>query len=133
MNRKIKVGFDISQIAHQGGVATYTQNLAEELSQLPDFEMIYFYFSLRKPYSGVLKNVKTYPLPPVLAEPMFNKLRVPIEKFVGFVDIFHSSDWIQPKTSGKKVTTYHDVVPLKYPQWSHPKIVAVHKRRLELV
>lgn len=125
---------DISQIAHQGGVAAYTKNLADELFKLSDLEMIYFYSSLRKPYRGSLKNVKSFRLPPTLFEMLFNKWRnVSIENFIGFVDVFHSSDWTQPKSKAKKVTTYHDVVPLKYPQWSHPKIIAVHKRRLKLV
>lgn len=125
---------DISQIAHGGGVATYTLNLAGQLSKLPDLEMIYFYSSLRKPYQGSLKNVKKYRLPPTLFEMLFNRWRnVSIERFLGPLDVFHSSDWTQPPCSAKKVTTYHDVVPLKYPSWSHPKIVAVHKRRLYLV
>lgn len=132
--KKILVGMDISQLAHQGGVGVYTQNLAEELSKISDLEMVYFYSSLRKPYRGPLKNVKKYKLPPVLFEMLFNRWRtVGIEKFLGPLDIFHSSDWTQAPSKAKKVTTYHDVVPLKYPQWSHPKIVAVHKRRLKLV
>ncbi|MBI2018960.1 glycosyltransferase family 4 protein [Candidatus Daviesbacteria bacterium] len=130
----IKVGLDISQIAHGGGVATYTQNLAEQLQELTDLEMVYFYSSLRKPYRGGLKNIKKYRLPPTLFEMLFNRWRnVPIEKFIGPLDVFHSSDWTQPPSKAKRVTTYHDVVPLKYPQWSHPKIVEVHKRRLWLV
>lgn len=134
MSRKITVGMDISQLAHRGGVATYTQNLTQHLSKIDDLEMIYFYSSLRKSYDGSLKNVKKYRLPPTLFEMLFNRWRnIGIEKFIGRVDIFHSSDWTQPKTKAKKVTTYHDVVPLKYPAWSHPKIVAVHKRRLKLV
>jgi|SRR3989344_2741308 len=130
----IRVGFDISQIAHGGGVATYTQNLAEQLQNFKELEMVYFYSSFRKPYRGDLQNVKKYRLSPTLFEMLFNRWRnVNIENFLGPLDIFHSSDWTQPKSLAKKVTTYHDVVPLKYPQWSHPKIVAVHKRRLKLV
>lgn len=125
---------DISQIAHRGGVAVYTNNLSQELSKISDLEMVYFYSSLRKSYHGHLKNVKKYRLPPTLFEMLFNRWRnVSIEKFLGPLDIFHSSDWTQPPSSAKKVTTYHDVVALKYPQWSTPKIVAVHKRRLALV
>lgn len=125
---------DISQIAHNGGVVTYTKNLTDKLSKLSELEMVYFYSSLRKSYHGPLKNTKKYRLPPVLFEILFNRWRnINIEKFIGPVDIFHSSDWIQPPSQAKKVTTYHDVVPLKYPAWSHPKIVAVHKRRLQLV
>lgn len=130
----MRVGMDISQMAHGGGVATYTQNLIQALSKISDLEMVYFYSSLRKPYRGKLKNVKSYRLPPTLFEMLFNRWRnVSIERFLGPIDVFHSSDWTQPPTKAKKVTTYHDVVPLKYPQWSHPKIVEVHKRRLWLV
>lgn len=130
----MRVGFDISQMAHIGGVATYTQKLTAGLSKLDELEMIYFYSSLRKSYQGLLKNVKSYRLPPTFFEILFNRWRnVSIEKFIGDIDIFHSSDWIQPPSKSKKVTTYHDVVPIKYPEWSHPKIVAVHKRRLKLV
>lgn len=130
----IKVGFDISQLAHSGGVPTYTKNLASELTKLSDFEMVYFYSSLRKPYKGGLKNVKKFNLPPTFFEVLFNKMRnVKIERFVGDIDIFHSSDWVQPPSKALKVTTYHDVIPLLYPKWSHPRIVAVHKRRLEIV
>ncbi|OGE65033.1 hypothetical protein A3I48_02080 [Candidatus Daviesbacteria bacterium RIFCSPLOWO2_02_FULL_36_7] len=131
---KIRVGMDISQLAHQGGVANYTQNLTDELSKISYLEMTYFYSSLRKSYQGKLRNVKSFRLPPTLFEILFNRWRnVSIEKFIGPVDIFHSSDWIQPLTKAKKVTTYHDVIPLKYPLWSHPKIVEVHKRRLKIV
>src|SRR3989344_8716570 len=134
MDRKIRVGMDISQMAHKGGVATYTKNLSHQLSKITDLEMAYFYSSLRKPFKGTLKDLRSYRLPPTFFEMLFNRWRnVSIEKFIGPVDIFHSSDWIQPPTKAKKITTYHDVVPLKYPAWSHPKIVAVHKRRLNLV
>lgn len=130
----LKIGMDISQLVHRGGVVIYTSNLSEHLSKIPDLEMVYFYSSLRKPYRGELKNVKKYRLPPTLFEMLFNRWRnVSIEKFIGPIDVFHSSDWIQPPSKAKKVTTYHDVVPLKYPEWSHPKIVTVHKRRLKLV
>lgn len=128
------VGMDISQIAHGGGVAIYTQNLAEQFSKIADLKMQFFYSSLRKPYKGRLKNVKAYRLPPALLEVLFNRIHsVNIERFIGPVDVFHSSDWTQPPSKAKKVTTYHDIVPIKYPHWSHPKIVAVHKRRLFFV
>ena len=125
---------DISQVAHPGGVADYTQNLAENLTKINALEMIFFYSSLRKPYSGNLPNVLSYPIPPKFLEIILNQWRIfGIDKLVGKIDIFHSSDWIQPKTKAKKVTTYHDLIPLKFPQWSHPKIVRVHRKRLELV
>lgn len=134
MSEKITVGMDISQIAHQGGVAVYTENLALQLQKIPGLEMVYFYSSLRKPYKGRLRNVKLHRLPPTLFEMLFNRWRnIGIEKFIGPVDIFHSSDWTQPPTKAKKVTTFHDLIPIKYPDWSHPKVIEVFKRRLKLV
>lgn len=125
---------DISQVAHPGGVANYTLNLSKYLLEDKELEMVFFYSSLRKPYKGKLKNVKSFRLPPTLFEVLFNKVRnVSIERFIGPLDIFHSSDWAQPTAKAKKVTTYHDLTPLKYPQWSHPKIVTVNKARLKLV
>lgn len=130
----MRVGFDISQVAHIGGVSAYSRRLTEQLSKIPKLDMVYFYSSLRIPYQGDIKNVKFFRLPPTIFEILFNRLRVlDIESFIGQVDIFHSSDWTQPKSRAKKVTTYHDAVPFKFPEWSHPKIVEVHKRKLKLV
>lgn len=129
----LRVGLDISQIAHRGGVSVYTQNIAAQLIK-EKLELVFFYSSLRKPYRGGLPNVKSYILPPTIFEFFFNTLRiVPIEKFLGTLDIFHSSDWVQPASNAKKVTTYHDVIPLKYPEWSHPRIVKAQRNRLKFV
>lgn len=130
----LKVGFDISQIIHPGGVANYTKNLAIELQKNKDLDMVFFFSALRKSYRGEIKKVKKFRLPPSLFEVLFNKIRnVGIEKFIGPVDIYHSSDWVQPPTKAKNVTTYHDLIPLLHPEWSHPKIVAVNKTRIKLV
>lgn len=127
------IGFDISQLAHRGGVANYTKNLSLLLEQKLGNQIVFFYSSLRKPLSGNFQRVKKYLFPPSLLELIFNELGMPIEVFLGRVDLFHSSDWIQPKTRAKKVTTYHDLVPIIYPQWSTKEIVRVHQKRLERV
>lgn len=130
----LKIGIDISQIAHGGGVATYTKELAAAILEDKGLALKFFYASLRKKYQGTLPNVKSYLIPPTILEPLMNRLRlVKIEDLIGQIQVFHSSDWIQPPTNAKKVTTYHDVIPLKFPDWSEPKIVAVHQRRLRLV
>lgn len=134
MSKKIRVGMDISQTAYIGGVSTYTQELASQLLSFEDLEMVFFYSSLRRPYSGTLPHVRTSVLPPSVMEVLFNYLRMPsIDLFLDKLDVFHSSDWTQPKSRAKKVTTYHDLIPVKFPEWSDPKIVRVHQKRLELV
>lgn len=129
----MKVVIDISQIAHPGGVANYTQHLAEELLKIPELDLTFFYSSLRKPYQGDLSNVKSFRYPPTVLEILFNKLRLSIDSFITPGDIFHSTDWMQPRTRAKKITTFHDLIPIKFPEWSDPKVVTVHKRRLKIV
>lgn len=129
----MKIGVDISQLAHSGGVAEYTRNLANFLSRQTQFEVRFFYGSLRKPLTEKLHNVKSFPIPPSLFELLFYQLNIPMDFFLGKVDIFHSSDWVQPRVAACKVTTYHDLTPIKYPEWSLPNIVRMHRERLKRV
>jgi glycosyltransferase involved in cell wall biosynthesis len=74
---------------------------------------------------------RVLPIPPTLADFLWNRLHIlPIERLIGRIDVFHSSDWTQPPSKAAKVTTIHDLAVLRYPETFHPKIVAVHKRRL---
>jgi len=136
----MKIGIDISQIVYGTGVSTYTRNLIEALLSIDkDNEYVVFGGSLRRKgelaYLASLKgNIggKTYPFPPTIADILWNRLHVlKIEKLVGDLDIFHSSDWTQPPSNAFKVTTIHDLVPLRFPQYSHPRIVSAHKARLK--
>jgi glycosyltransferase involved in cell wall biosynthesis len=143
----MKIGIDISQIVYGTGVSVYTKNLVEALLKIDkENEYVLFGGSLRQKVA--LKNIIDYyhatvcgnsrgvilPIPPTLADILWNRLHIlPIEKLIGFVDVFHSSDWTQPPTKAAKVTTIHDLAVLRYPETFHPKIVAVHKKRLEWV
>lgn len=143
----MKIAIDISQLVYEGtGVATYTYQLVKNLLKLDKSdEYILFGLSLRKfdkllDFYAEFKSLNTnlssrfFHIPLKMAELFGNRLHMPnIESLIGEVDIFHSSDWIQPKTSAKKVTTIHDLTVFKYPQVSHPYIVATQKRRLNWV
>ncbi len=143
----MKIAIDISSIIYGTGVSVYTKNLVENLLKIDKKnEYILFGGSLRR-FEELRKCIhyyratvhgnsatKVYPIPPLLADIIWNRLHIlPIEKLIGKVDVFHSSDWTQPPSSACKITTIHDLVPLKYPKLSHPKIVAVHKRRFRHV
>ena len=139
----MKIGIDISQIVYDTGVSAYTKALVKALLAI-DQENQYTLFGGSARLLPVLNDYvnslqgnpekKVFPIPPTLADWLFNILRFPpIETLIGQVDVFHSSDWTQPKTSAAKVTTVHDLAPLRFPRETHPRIVAVHKRRLDLV
>ena len=141
----MKIGIDISQLAFQGtGVATYTENLILNLLKIDkENEYVFFYSSLRQKLPLNLKQSlsfrnKSFNIPPLVLELLWNKFHiVPIETFTGKLDVFHSSDWLEPPSKCPKVTTIHDLAIFKYPEVFAPKgghnIIENQKRKLEWV
>lgn len=139
----MRIAIDISSVVYGTGVSLYTQNLVKNILRIDrEDNFTLFGGSLRR--FGQLKKIaaafpglprtKFFPLPPTALDLLWNRLHsLHVEKLIGDVDVFHSSDWTQPPTNAFKVTTIHDLVPLRFPDISHPKIVSVHKRRLEWV
>ncbi|MBU1127280.1 glycosyltransferase family 4 protein [Patescibacteria group bacterium] len=145
----MRVGIDISQIIYGSGVSRYTKSLCVSLLENADenFEFLFFGGSLRRrkdlnsfvsdlkklrPEIKIQKKISF--LSPNLAHLLFNKLHfLPLEIFTGDIDIFHSSDWTQPKTKALKVTTIHDLAVLRYPETFPKRIISAHKKRLEWV
>ncbi len=134
----MRIGIDISQIVYGTGVSVYTRELVNNLLQI-DSKNKYVLFggSLRRKadlmrFTGTLKaETKIVPLSPTLADLVWNRLHTfKVEKLIGKVDVYHSSDWTQPPTDTFKVTTVHDLAPIKFPNETHKRIVEVHRRRL---
>jgi hypothetical protein len=140
----MRIGIDISQIAHEGtGVANYVRNLVRTLVAT-DKENTYVLFaaSLRKRYVfeafyrslGTKSRVtlRIFPIPPTLLDILWNILHiVPVEWFIGNVDVFWSSDWTQPPLSyARGITTIHDLTILRFPRSFNRTIRSVQKRKL---
>ena len=139
----MKIGIDISQVVYATGVSTYTRNLVRTLLEI-DKENEYILFGgtfrrgkdLRAFFSSLKGNFepRTFPISPSFAKILWGRFHVlKIENFIGKVDVFHSSDWTQPPSDAFKVTTVHDLVPLKFPKLSHPKIVSANKLRFKFI
>ncbi|MBU3957126.1 glycosyltransferase family 4 protein [Patescibacteria group bacterium] len=142
----MKIGIDISQIVHWTGVSFYTRNLVKALAKI-DKKNQYLLFggSLRRKdvlqdfvdeIQAINKNfsAKIITLPPTLAELLFNRCHcLPIEKFIGPIDIFHTSDWTEPPAKAAKITTLHDLTFLKTGKEVHPRVLNAHRRRLNWV
>jgi glycosyltransferase involved in cell wall biosynthesis len=130
----MKIAIDISQIIYGTGVSVYTRKLVENLLAI-DKENDYVLFGgslrRRKEILDAFPQAKVFPIPPTLADIIWNKFHtLPIEKLLGKIDVFHSSDWAQPPSSAFKVTTVHDLYPIKFPRMVNPLVRDVHKRRL---
>ncbi len=133
----MKIGIDISQVVYGTGVSLYTKNLFSNLLKIDrQDEYILFAGTLRRKADilRIFPQTRVFPVPPTLADILWNRLHVlPIEKLIGPVDVFHSSDWAEPPSMAFKVTTVHDLIPLKFPKLIHRRILETHVRRLEWV
>lgn len=136
----MKIGIDISQIIYETGVSWYTKKLVENLLKIDqENEYVLFGGSLRRlndlrakasSFSGNF-TTKFLPIAPTLSDLVWNRLHlINVETLIGEIDAFHSSDWSQPPTKAFKVTTIHDLWPIKYPELTHPKVVSAHNARL---
>ncbi|MBI4137289.1 glycosyltransferase [Candidatus Roizmanbacteria bacterium] len=78
-------------------------------------------------------KIRIFRIPVQILELLWNRLHiVPIEWLIGDIDVFLSSDWLEPPTvRAKKVTTLHDLSVLKFPDSYDDKIKTVHARKLK--
>lgn len=139
----MRIGVDISQVVYGTGVSIYTRFLFKNLLKI-DSQNEYLFIGGTIRQRNKLKSIayeicsdrknctaKIYPISPKIADLLFNRIHfVPIELLVGKLDVFHSSDWSQPKSSAFKVTTIHDLAPIFLPQITPQNIIDTHKKRL---
>jgi glycosyltransferase involved in cell wall biosynthesis len=53
--------------------------------------------------------------------------RPALERFVGRFDVLHFSDWMYPpQAAGVRATTIHDLVPIRFPQWTQRRTRSMH-------
>ncbi|MCL5113973.1 MAG: glycosyltransferase [Patescibacteria group bacterium] len=141
----MKIGIDVSQLAYENtGVANFLSSLVESLiRQGSKNQYILFYSSLRRNLPFKISNFKSKPnvqikkvkIPPSLLNILWNKLHIiPIENFIGPVDVFISSDWTEPPVKkAKKATIVYDLTVYKYSEETDKKIVQTQRRKLEWV
>ena len=139
----MKIGIDISQLAYQNtGVANYLQNLVLKLVENNEHEFVLFFSSLRREVPrqilelGDNPNVKLKILkfPQKALHVLWNVLhQVPVETFIGPVDLFITSDWTEPPANAKKATIIYDTIVYKFPQETSKNIVDVQKKKLKWV
>lgn len=154
----MKIGIDISQMAYkETGVGEYVGKLVNELLRIdPKNQYVLFFSSLRRKFlisnfpsaraqgEGKFLNksqisnsnikIRTFKFPPMLLDLLWNRFHIlPVEWFIGNIDVFISSDWVQPPTNARKVTILYDLIVYKYPEETDRKIVSVQKRRLQWV
>lgn len=143
----MRIGIDISQVPYGTGVSVYTKELVRAILEVDkENEYVLFggYLRRRKDLLGFTSSLsgkfssRFFPFPPTLADIVWNRLhQLKIERFIGKIEVYHSSDWAQAPSDAFKVTTIHDLAPFKFPKLSPKRswrpYVSVHTARLKWV
>ncbi len=137
------IGIDISMLMYQGsGVATYTYNLVKNLLRIDKKnEYRLFYSSFRKPkhfgfiaeFRKLGANVFVLSFPPKVLQLLWGTFNImPVEWFIGKVDIFHFSDFSRPPllAGTKGITTVHDLTWKIYPEFHTPEVITAHRKKI---
>jgi alpha-1,3-rhamnosyl/mannosyltransferase len=75
----------------------------------------------------VERRLPTFPLAHSWRTGWSRLQRPTAERWLGRFDVLHFSDWMYPpQRSGVRATTIHDLVPLRFPQWTHGRTVRMH-------
>lgn len=142
----MRIGIDISQLAYAGtGVSNSVGKLVESLTEIDKNNQYVLFAStlrqkhvfekIRNKYKDK-RNVsfKILPFPQTFLRLIWNKIHIlPIERLIGKVDVFISSDWTEPPAKhAKKITFVHDLVVYKFPLETHSSIIKTQKKKLFL-
>jgi glycosyltransferase involved in cell wall biosynthesis len=130
------VAFDVSPLSHpRAGVANYMlcslRGLVEAGADVLAFAPVSRAGKRRIEHalSGIDVERRLLVLPFAHAwRTAWSRLRRPqAERWLGRFDVLHFSDWMYPPQHvGVRATTIHDLVPLRFPEWTHGRTVRMH-------
>jgi len=140
----MKIGIDISQVAHEGtGVARFTRGFVKAICRFDkNHEWIFLYASMRKKIPDDVKHaihetnhkLISVPIPPTLLSHAWNDMHtLPVQTFINNLDWFITSDWTEPPASCNKATIVHDLVYLRHPETVDATVQKTQQKRMHWV
>ncbi len=138
----MRIVLDVSPLARpRTGIGNYVRGMVAGLAEAAggEHELVAFGPSgprgrqrIREALAGLPIEVRTPLVPHALRQAWSRSARVPVERIVGALDVFHFSDWMYPpQRHGLRATTIHDLVPLRHPEWVEPETVRMHGPKYE--
>lgn len=85
--------------------------------------------AIRAALAGIPLETRLLPLPAshALRTAWSRAGRPPVEWLAGRLDAFLFSEWMYPaQRAGVRATVFHDLVPLRHPEWCTPRTIAMH-------
>jgi glycosyltransferase involved in cell wall biosynthesis len=138
----MRIAFDVSPLSHPStGVGNYIRGSLAGLLDAAggEHEVVAFApTSIRGParitqaLAGLELEVRTWRLPfSHAARTAWSVAAHPAaERLLGRFDVLHFTDWMYPpQRSGKRATMIHDLVPIRFPDWTTKRTQAMHGRK----
>jgi glycosyltransferase involved in cell wall biosynthesis len=138
----VRIAFDVSPLSHpRSGIGNYIRGSLAGLAEAAAGEHEIMAFAPTSPQGkkaipaaleGIPVEIRLRFLPFAHAwRQSWSRLgRLPVERFLGPVDVLHFSDWMYPpQRGGIRATTIHDLVPLRYPGWVQGRTRRMHSAK----
>jgi glycosyltransferase involved in cell wall biosynthesis len=138
----VRIAFDVSPLSHPStGVGNYIRGSLGGLLEAAGgrHEIVAFApTSIRGParigeaLAGLDLEVRTWRLPfSHAARTAWSVAAHPAaERLLGPFDVLHFTDWMYPpQRSGRRATMIHDLVPIRFPEWTTRRTRAMHGRK----
>jgi glycosyltransferase involved in cell wall biosynthesis len=131
----VRIVIDVTPLSHpRTGVGNYLRGSLGGLAEAAGNEHEIVAFApvsmlsrerLEQAIDGIPIEQRLISLPPSahLWRTLWSRIGTPpVERLAGPLDVFHFSDWMYPhQRSGLRSTIVHDLIPLRNPEWVHPR------------
>jgi glycosyltransferase involved in cell wall biosynthesis len=131
----VRIVVDVTPLSHpRTGVGNYIRGSLRGLAEAAGSEHEVVAFApvsmrsrrrLEEALDGIAVERRLVTLPPSanVWRTLWSRLGAPtVERLAGPLDVFHFSDWMYPRQKGGlRSTMIHDLVPLRFPEWVHPR------------
>ena len=135
----VRIVFDVSPLSHAlTGIGRYIRGSVAGLAEAAGHEHEIVAFAPTSPLGRraiprVLEGIDvelrlaTLPLAHHWRQAWSRAGRPALERFLGRFDVLHFSDWMfPPQSAGVRATTVHDLVPLRFPEWTTRRTRSMH-------
>jgi glycosyltransferase involved in cell wall biosynthesis len=135
----VRIAFDVTPLSHQRtGVGNYIRGSLAGLVEVAHDEHEIVAFAptssagaamIEDALDGIAVERRVRALPFAHAwRTAWSRLGwPPAEHFLGRFDVLHFADWMYPpQRAGVRATMVHDLVPLRFPEWVHPRTRWMH-------
>jgi glycosyltransferase involved in cell wall biosynthesis len=135
----MRIAFDVSPLSHPlAGIGNYVRGSLAGLAEAAGGRHEIVAFAPTSPrgrktipaaLDGIDVELRLWPLLPSHAiRTAWSRLGHPaVERLLGSVDVLHFSDWMYPpQRGGVRATTIHDLVPIRFPEWTTPRTRSMH-------